>query len=116
MKPLADLLHLQSDTIASELSVGVNLLRKKLPSESSLETAYKEVFLFKDPFPNVYSSLTIGVSAATCENNFSSVTSSMSHERKALLVLLAFEKYLTQRIDLDKFVMILNTKSRWIIL
>jgi len=34
----ADLLHLQSDTIAAELlSVGVNFLRKKLPSKSSLD-------------------------------------------------------------------------------
>jgi len=40
----------------------------------------------------------------------------MSYERKAQLVLLAFEKYLTQHIDLDQSVVVFNTKSRRIIL
>ena len=85
----ADLLHLQSDTIAAELlNVGVNFLRKKLPSESSLETTCKEVFRFKDPFLNVYSlyavALTTGLSTATSKNSFSSVTRILQPRRRSM--------------------------------
>jgi len=40
----------------------------------------------------------------------------MTHERKAQLVLLAFEKQLTRQIDLDQFVAEFNTSTRHIAL
>jgi len=80
---------------------------KKLPKDSTLESATNAVVSFKDAFPNVYAlyvgASTIGVSTATRENSFSALTRilhprrrSMKHQRKAQLVLLAFEKSLTR--------------------
>ena len=87
VKPLADLLQLQPDALAAELSVAVGFLQKKLPSDAMLESAAKEMAQLKDAFPSMYSlyaaALTIGESTAT-----------MTHARKAELVLLAFEKIL----------------------
>jgi len=69
VRPLADLLQLQSDALAAEVSVGANFLLKKLATDSSLDTATKEMLQFKDAFLNMYSlyaaALTIGVSTAT---------------------------------------------------
>ena len=38
VKPLADLLQLQSETLKAELNVEAAFLQKKLPSHSTLET------------------------------------------------------------------------------
>ena len=97
VRPLADLLQLQSDALAAEVNVGANFLLKKLAPDSSLDTATKEMLQFKDAFPIMYSlyaaALTIGVSTATGENSFSTVSRilhprrrSMTHERKAHVV------------------------------
>ena len=95
VKPLADPLQLHSETLEAELNVGAAFLQKKLPSHSTLETVIKEMMLqFKDAFPDMYSlyaaAFTIGVSTATCEYSFSTVTRilqprrrSMTHEQKA---------------------------------
>ena len=55
--------------------------------------------------------LTIGISTATCENSFSALArvlrphrKSMTHSRKASLVILAFEKKLCNEIDFDEFI------------
>ena len=63
-----------------------------------------------DTYPNVHKlqtcALCFEASTATVENNFSCVThllipfrSSMSHERKSNLVLLAFEKDIAKTVD-----------------
>jgi len=73
------------------------------------------LYSFKDAFPLTYhlycAALTIGVSTATCENTFSTLTrvlrphrQSMTHERKAALVVLAYEKKLTNEIDMEELV------------
>ena len=127
VKPLADLLQLHSDTVAAELSVGSAFLLKKLSSDTTLASAAQMMLQFKDAFPNIFSlyaaALTIGISTATCENSFSTLTRvlnprrrSMTHERKAQLVFLAFEKQLTRQIDLDQFVAEFNTSTRCIAL
>jgi len=66
---------------------------------------------------------TIGVSTATCENTFSALTrvlrptrQSMTHDRKAAFVRLAFEKDLTNSLDLDLFVAKFASSSRRICL
>ena len=63
--------------------------------------------------------LTIGVSTATCESSFSTLTRvlrpyrrSMGRERKVQLVLLAFEKALTLSVNLNAFVDRFALKSR----
>ena len=113
--------------MAAELSVGSAFLLKKLPSDTSLASAAQMMLEFKDAFPNIFSlyaaALTTGISTATCENSFSTLIRvlnprrrSMTHERKAQLVLLAFEKQLTRQIDLDQFVAEFNTSTRRIAL
>jgi len=74
VKPLADLLQLQSETLEAELNVGADFLQKKLSSHSTLETVTKEMPQFKDAFPNMYSLYAAAVSTAMCENSFSTVT------------------------------------------
>ena len=54
VRPLDDLLQLQSDALAAEVSVGANFLLKKLAPDSSLDTATKEMLQFKNAFPNMY--------------------------------------------------------------
>ena len=82
---------------------------------SSLADATQVIYSNREAFPNTYAlhagAATIGISTATCENPFSALTrvlrpacQSMSHERKAALVQLAFAKTLTRNIDLDQFV------------
>jgi len=127
VKPLADLLQLQPDALAAELSVATGFLQKKLPSDATLESAAKEMTQLKDAFPSMYSlyaaALTIGVSTATCENSFSTLTRilqphrrSMTHARKAELVLLAFEKNLTRQIDINEFISEFATSSQRVVL
>ena len=105
----------------------VNFLQKKLSIASSLETATNKMVEFTDAFPNMHSlyaaALTIRVSTATCKNSFSTFTRilqprrrSMTHERKAQLVLLDFEKKMAGNLDFDRFVTEFNTSSRHIVL
>jgi len=102
VKPLVELLQLEQSALDAELAVGAAFFVKKLPKDSTLESAMKAVVSFKDAFPNLYAlyagASTIGVSTATCENSriLHPRRWSMKHQRKAQLVLLAFEKSLTR--------------------
>lgn len=127
VKPLAMLLELEQATLDAELAVVAAFFSKNLPKDSSLESATKAIVTYKDAFPSLYAlyagASTIGVSTATCENSFSALTRvlhprrrSMTHQRKAQLVILAFEKQLTRAIDMDAFVTKFNCKTRRIIL
>ena len=77
----------------------------------------------KTAFPTVYSlyaaALTLGISTATCEASFSTLTRiltpyrrSMTHSRKANLVILSFQDKYTQHVDLDKFICEFAKNSR----
>jgi hypothetical protein len=103
------------DPLHAELLVGQSFLRKKLPLDYSFEKTTNLVFQFKDAFPSLYTlyagASTIGISTATCENSFSTLTRilhprrrAMTHQRKSQLVRFAFEEKLTRDIDLDKFI------------
>ena len=127
VKPLIELLQLEQSAVDAELAVGAAFFVKKLPKDCTLESATKAVVRFKDAFHNLYAlyagASTIGVSSATCENSFSALTRvlhprrrSMTHQRKAQLVLLAFEKSLTRNIDMNAFVDRFSAKTRRIIL
>jgi len=122
VKPLVELLQLEQSTVDAELLVGAAFFVKKLPKDSTPESATKAVVGFKGALPNLYA-LYAGVSTATCENSFSALTRvlhplrrSMTHQRKAQLVLLASEKSLTRNIDMNAFADRFNAKTHRIIL
>ena len=90
--PLSQLLGIDQDTLAGELLIAAQLCRKKLQQDSTLEEATLTMRQYQDAFPSVYQlyagALTIGVSTATCESSFSTLTRvlrpyrrSMGHER-----------------------------------
>jgi hypothetical protein len=127
LQPLSQLLGIDQDTLAGELPIAAQLCRKKLQQDSTLEEATLTMRQYREAFPSVYQlyagALTIGVSTATCENSFSTLTRvlrpyrrSMGHERKVQLVLLAFEKALTLNVNLNAFVEKFALKSRRIVL
>ena len=110
---LAELLDI--NMLDGELAPASKFIRGKLASTSSLADATQVIYSYREAFPNTYAlyagAATISISTATCENSFSALTrvlrparQLMSHERKAALVQLAFEKTLTRNIDLDQFV------------
>ena len=74
----------------------------------------QELYSYREAFPSVYrlaaSALTLGASTATCEASFSTLSrvltsfrTSMTHSRKANLVLLSFESDITNNIKSDDF-------------
>ena len=114
---------------ASILLPASKFIMGKLDSSSSLADATTVVHTYREAFPKVYAlnagATTIGISTATatCESSFSALTrvlcpsrQSMTHERKAALVQLAFEKSLTRSIDLDEFMAKFASSSRRILL
>ena len=124
---LAELMRLDASILDGELLPASKFIMGKLDSSSSLADATTVVHTYREAFPNVYAlyagATTIGISTATCENSFSALTrvlrpsrQSMTHERKAALVQLAFEKSLTRNIDLDEFVAKFASSSRRILL
>lgn len=127
VQTLSQLLGIDKDGLAGELPIAAQMCRKKLQHGSTLEEATLIMRQFRDAFPSVYQlyagALTIGVSTATCESSFSTLTRvlrpyrrSMGHERKTQLVLLAFEKALTLNIKFDDFLERFASKSRRIVL
>lgn len=115
VKPLAELIQIQLHVLSAELLVGRSFFINKFGIDCFLQEATKVVYPFRDAFPNIYmlyaGTSTIGISTATCENSFSTLTRilqplrrGMTHKRKSELVRLAFEKKLTRDIDLDAFI------------
>jgi len=132
LQPLTTLLQQDkaediSIILGSELTVAIKFLQDKLPVDCNLQEAVDCIFNYKDAFPTLYwhyaAALTIGISTAACENSFSCLTRvlrpyrrSMTHARKSNLVLLAFEKAVTESISMDKFLESFAKKSRKILL
>ena len=115
VQPLIDLAQLGISTTLGELAVAKRFIEQKLSKEATLQDVINFLVPFKDAFPLTYhlycAGLTIGVSSATCESTFSTLNrvliphrQSMTHARKAALVILAFEKQMTNDIDLDKLI------------
>lgn len=133
LSPLTELMrqHKQFDSglFTAELQIAHTLLNDKLKPEekNDLQQVALNMLPYKQAFPTLYwhyaAALTVGISTATCENTFSCLTRvlkpyrvSMSNERKCNLVLLAFEKSITQKLDLNDFLSIFKTKSRRLLL
>lgn len=99
-----------------EIIVAKNFLKSSSNTEDSLEKLYQ----VRQAFPNVYNLLAtcrvFGCSTAICESTFSSLTQldrpqrqAMTSERQANLVLLHFEKDITNSIDSLKLLQKFNT-------
>lgn len=123
VQPLAELLQLNQPSLMAELSVAKVFLIDKCSKESHLQDLVMVVRRFNEAFPLVHKlyigALTIGISTATCENSFSALArvlrphrKSMTHARKASLVILAFEKKLCKEIDFDDFLRQFSIQSR----
>jgi len=124
---LAGLMKLNTNILDGELAPASNFIKGKLSSTCSLASATKIMHMYCEAFPSVYAlyagASTIGISTATCENTFSALTRvlrptrhSMTHERKAALVQLAFEKSLTRSVDMGQFLTKFASRSRRICL
>jgi len=123
---ITDLIDIKESSLTvSECEVARELLAKEFDptSHKDLSDMCRILFPLRAAFPNVYSiyaaALTFGVSTAACEASFSTLTRvltpyrrSMTHSRKANLVLLSFQSQYTRCLDLDKFVNSFAQKSR----
>lgn len=123
---ITDLIDIKESSLTvSECEVARELLAKEFDptSHKDLSDMCRILFPLRAAFPNVYSiyaaALTFGVSTAACEASFSTLTRvltpyrrSMTHSRKANLVLLSFQSQYTRCLDLDKFVNSFAHKSR----
>ena len=88
--------------------------KKKEMEITDLHELAEFMYSYRDAFPSLYrliaSALTIGASSSTCEASFSALTRvltpyrrSMLHQRKAELVLLAYESSVTKKINSEIF-------------
>ena len=124
---ITDLIDIKESSLTvSECEVARELLAKEFDPTSHKDLSDRPMcrilFPLRAAFPNVYSiyaALTFGVSTAACEASFSTLTRvltpyrrSMTHSRKANLVLLSFQSQYTRCLDLDKFVNSFAHKSR----
>lgn len=128
LKPLTRLLNIDDEKLSCEISVAKPLIESRI-TETRLATftytnnAMQVLFPFRDAFPILYkvfaSAVTFGASTAVCESSFSTLTRiltpyrrSMVHRRLSNLVLLAFEKAITDSLDGQQFLSKFRTKSR----
>lgn len=88
-------------------------MAKRFVSSKPEEDKLGVLFAYRDAFKETYelfaSVETFGCSTATCESTFSTLTSinrpqrlSMSHQRMADLVFLAFERHNTETLNVDR--------------
>lgn len=114
-------------TLKNEMVVAKPMLMRACANETDLSTICKTVHKYKDAFPvlhRVYvTALVIGVSSASCESSFSTLARvltpyrrTMLHGRKRNLVILAHEKSLTNKLNMDDFVKTFSRTNRRLLL
>jgi hypothetical protein len=115
LKPLAALCGVDIDTSTCELETAKQYLLKKCASSaSSIHNMVQVVYPLRQAFPSVYrlmaAALAFGASTATCEASFSALSRiltpfrmSMTHSRKANLILLSFERCVLNEINTEEF-------------
>lgn len=114
-------------SLKNEILVAKPMLVKKCPKETDLSSMCKHLQEYKEAFPVLHklnvTALVIGVSSASCESSFSTLSrvltpyrSNMLHQRKKNLVILAHEKSITNTLDMDEFVRMFAKGSRRLIL
>ena len=114
LKTLATLCGVDLSETKHEFETAKVFLLKRASNVTNVHQLVQELYSYRDAFPSVYrlaaSALTIGASTATCEATFSTLSrvltpfrTSMSHSRKANLVLLSFESDISNNIKSDEF-------------
>lgn len=128
VKPLVNLLLIDTSVAESELPVAKRFLANKLLPSYNLQEALEVISRFNDAFSICHKmyvgAVTLGISTATCENSFLNSIArflrphrkSTSHSRKIDLVLLANERNLCKKINADEFLDTLRLQSRRILL
>lgn len=137
LRPLVDLIGINETQLQLEMTVAKPLIEMRtvgvavpsgdMPTFFKLNDAMKVLYPFREAFPTLYrlfaSASTFGTSTAVCENSFSCLTRmltpyrrSMLQKRLSNLVLLSFEKDLTDQLNREQFVDIFRTKSRRLML
>uniref|UniRef100_A0A1A8ETU5 HAT C-terminal dimerisation domain-containing protein n=1 Tax=Nothobranchius korthausae TaxID=1143690 RepID=A0A1A8ETU5_9TELE len=124
-----------SDKLSNDILVAKIMLEKEFKKTDDdhseefvdLSTVCTYLHGYKNAFPQLHrmyvTSLVIGISAASCESSFSTLSRVLTpfrrttlHERKRHLVILAHEKTITTGLDMDRFVRTLAQKSRRLML
>ncbi len=127
LHPLAVLAGTVTDDLKNEFLVAKMMLLKKCPNETDLSTVCKNLQEYQEAFPQLHklyvTALVIGVSSASCESSFSTLSRvltpyrrTMSHKRKISLVILAHEKSITNNLDVDEFVRLFAKGNRRLVL
>ncbi len=129
LRPLYVLAGIVADdgSLNNEILVAKPLLLKKCPNEEDLSTLCKHLNEYKEAFPELHklyvTVLVLGVSSASCESSFSTLSRvltpfrrTMLHERKRNLVILAHEKAITNTLDMDEFVQVFAKGNRRLML
>jgi hypothetical protein len=128
LKPLVELLHIDEKQLGYEVNVAKKLIESRASQScqatfAKMNDAMQALFPLRDGFPLLYkllaSALTFGASTAVCENSFSTLTRmltpyrrSMMQRRLSNLVLLAFEKDVTNSLDRKEFLNKFRSKTR----
>uniref|UniRef100_A0A1A8L0N3 HAT C-terminal dimerisation domain-containing protein n=1 Tax=Nothobranchius pienaari TaxID=704102 RepID=A0A1A8L0N3_9TELE len=134
LSPLQKMTGSDSDKLSNEIRVAKIMLEKdfkKTDDDNSekfvdLSTIFTYLHGYKNAFPQLHrmfvASLVIGISAASCESSFSTLSRVLTpfrrttlHRRKRHVVILAHEKA-TTGLDMDGFVRTLAQKSRRLML
>ena len=114
-------------TLRNEILVAKPMLVKKCSNETDLSTVCKHLQGYKEAFPVLHklyiTALVIGVSSASCESSFSTLSRvltpyrhTMLPQRKRNLMILAQEKSITNTIDMDEFIRFFAKGNRRLIL
>ena len=114
LKTLANLCGVDLSKTQHEFETAKIFLLKRTSTVTNVHQLVQELYSYREAFPSVYrlaaSALTLGASTATCEASFSTLSrvltpfrTSMTHSRKANLVLLSFESDITNNIKSDDF-------------
>ncbi|KAL7393712.1 hypothetical protein ABVT39_014980 [Epinephelus coioides] len=110
-------------SLKNDILVAKQMLLKKCPNETDLSTVCKHLHKYKEAFPELQklyvTALVIGVSSASCDSSFSTLSwvltpccHTMLHERKRNLVILAHEKSITTNLDMDEFARVFAKANR----
>ncbi|KAL2077521.1 hypothetical protein ACEWY4_027025 [Coilia grayii] len=118
LAPLQLLSDASVDTLQHEVPVAKAMLLKTFSSDNvDLSTVCEHVQMYKEVFPNLHTMYVTALemdvaSAATLSRVLTPFRSTMTHDRKSNLVVLAREKSITKAIDMDEFVREFAKKSR----
>ncbi|KAI2659484.1 Alanine--tRNA ligase [Labeo rohita] len=119
-------LHLLAGTadsvsLENEIFVPKPILAKEFPDETDLSTLCKHLQMYKEAFPELnklyVTALVIGVSSASCESSFSTLSWVLTPFRCCMSCrCMAHEKSITSSLNMDEFVRMFARKNRRLML